>query len=124
MEDSILKSVKKLLHLPADYEQFDLDVLIHINSAFATLYQLGLGPTDEFIVQDDTKKWADYIGSDKYIQSIKTYVYLSVRLVFDPPTTSYAIDAFKNQLEELAWRLNVQREEEKWQDPTLESSSS
>lgn len=124
MEESILKSVKKLLHLPPDYEQFDLDVTIHINSAFATLHQLGLGPTDEFIVEDDTKVWSEYIGSDKYIQSVKTYVYLSVRLVFDPPATSFAIAAFEKQLSELAWRLNVQREEEKWQDPTLESTSS
>lgn len=124
MEQSILKSIKKLLHIPPEHDEFDLDVLIHINSAFATLHQLGLGPVEEFSIEDDTKTWDEYVGSDKYIQSVKTYVYLSVRLVFDPPTTSFAIAAFEKQLEELAWRLNVQREGEKWQDPTLESTSS
>lgn len=123
LEQSILKSIKKLLHIPEEYDQFDMDVIIHINSAFATLHQLGLGPETEFMIEDDTEEWTAYIGSDSYIQSVKTYVYLSVRLVFDPPATSFAIAAFEKQLNELAWRLNVQREGEKWQDPSLDSSS-
>lgn len=123
LEQSILKSIKKLLHIPADYTEFDQDVIIHINSAFADLHQLGLGPATEFMIEDDTKTWSQYIGSDSYIQSVKTYVYLSVRLVFDPPATSFAIDSFKKQLDEKAWRLNVQREGEKWQDPTPVTTS-
>lgn len=122
LEQSILKSIKKLLHIPPDYTQFDQDVIIHINSAFSDLHQLGLGPTAEFMIEDDTKQWSEYIGSDNYIQSVKTYVYLSVKLVFDPPTTSFAIESFKKQLDEKAWRLNVQREGEKWQDPTVVST--
>lgn len=124
MEQSILKSIKKLLHIPPENTEFDLDVIIHINSAFSDLHQLGLGPDTEFMIEDATKVWADYIGSDEYIQSVKTYVYLSVRLVFDPPSTSFAIEAFERQIAEKAWRLNVQREGEKWQDPTLTPTSS
>lgn len=117
MDQSILNSIKKLLHIPAENDEFDDDVIIHINSAFATLHQLGLGPDEEFMIEDSTTKWSAYIGTDKYIQSVKTYVFLSVRLVFDPPTTSFAINAFEKQLDELTWRLNVQREGEKWISP-------
>lgn len=124
MEQSILKSIKKLLHIPPENDEFDPDVIIHINSAFSDLHQLGLGPDTEFMIEDQTKVWTEYIGSDEYIQSVKTYVYLSVRLVFDPPTTSFAIEAFQKQILEKAWRLNVQREGEKWQDPTLTSTNS
>jgi hypothetical protein len=123
MEQSILTSIKKLLQIPEENEEFDTDIIIHINSAFSDLHQLGLGPDDEFMIEDKTAKWADYIGSDKYIQSVKTYVYLFVRLVFDPPTTSFGQQAFKEQLREREWRLNVQREGEKWRDPTQSMTS-
>jgi hypothetical protein len=118
MAQSILTSVKHMLGLAADYTVFDVDVIIHTNSAFAVLSQLGLGPPDGFTIVDDTETWEDYIGSTKFIEMVRTYVYLYVRLIFDPPTTSFAISAFQKQLDELAWRLNVVREDEQWVDPT------
>ena len=117
MEDSILKSVKKVLGIDASYTAFDEDVLMHINSTFATLNQLGIGPAEGFEITDDTTNWTDYIGSDKLLNSVKTYVYLKVRLVFDPPQTSYHIEAMKEQIRELEFRLNVKREGESWVDP-------
>jgi hypothetical protein len=123
MEQSILKTVKKLVHIPPENDEYDEDIILHINSAFSDLHQLGLGPDDDFIIENDTATWDEYIGSTKYIQSVKTWVVLKVRLVFDPPATSFTIDAYQKQLDELTWRLNVQREEEKWQDPTLSQPS-
>jgi hypothetical protein len=117
METSILKSVKKLLGIPDDYDVFDLDVLTHINSAFSTLTQLGVGPTGGFMIEDDTAEWADFLADDKQYNAVKTYVVLRVRQLFDPPTTSYLISAFNDQIKELEWRLNAHREETGWTDP-------
>lgn len=118
METSILTSTKKILGLAADYTAFDLDVITHINTAFSTLTQLGIGPSQGFAIHDDTAVWADFMGANDYeLNSVKTYVYLRVRLLFDPPTTSYLIQAFKDQLQELEWRLSVHRENLSWIDP-------
>lgn len=107
-QNSILTSIKKLLGVPEEYDVFDTDIIIHINSAFSTLNQLGVGPPDGFYIEDATEQWGMFLGDDKQINSVKTYIYLKVRLLFDPPTTSFAIDAMKKQAEELEWRLNVQ----------------
>lgn len=107
MSNSILTSTKKILGVEADYTAFDLDILTHINSVFSTLTQLGVGPVDGFMIEDDTAEWASFIGDNKLINSVKTYTYLRVRLLFDPPTTSYLITALENQVKELEWRLNV-----------------
>jgi len=119
MAQSILESTKKVLGLAADYDAFDTDIVMHINSGFSVLNQLGLGPDDGFTIEDSTETWEEYIGSTKYIEMIRTWMYLYVRLIFDPPTTSFAGGAFQKQLDEHTWRLNVVREEEKWQDPTV-----
>ncbi len=116
MEDSILKSTKKTLGVDPDYTVFDQDIIMHINSAFATLNQLGLGPEMGFMITDNTAKWSDFLIDPKS-NSVQTYVYLKVRLLFDPPTTSYVIAAFEKQITELEWRLNVRREETNWVDP-------
>jgi hypothetical protein len=118
MDDSILQSVKKVLNLAADYEAFDMDVLMHINSVFSTLNQLGVGPAPGFMIQDGGQTWSEFIGSDPRLNHVKTYVYLRVRLLFDPPSTGYHVTAMKQQIEELEWRLNVQREDTQWVDPT------
>ena len=118
MTDSILNSVKKLLGLGETYTAFDLDVIIHINSVFSTLSQLGVGPNQGFMIEDDTATWSDFIPTDARYSSVKTYVYLRVRVLFDPPQTGYLVEAIQKQIAELEWRLNVQREEEKWEDPT------
>lgn len=112
--DSILDSTKKTIGLDADYDVYDLDIMMHINTAFSTLSQLGVGPEDGFIVEDDTAMWSDYLMADKERSMVKSYVYLRVRLLFDPPETSYLINAFNDQVKELEWRLNVHEEGEKW----------
>lgn len=117
MEASILTSTKKILGIPDDYTVFDLDIITHINTAFSTLTQLGVGPAEGFMIEDDTAEWTDFIVDDLQYNSIKTYVYLKVRQLFDPPTTSYLITAFNEQIRELEWRLNVHREETGWVDP-------
>lgn len=118
METSILKSTKKILGLADDYTVYDHDILTHINTAFSTLTQLGVGPADGFVVEDDTVQWASFIGTDTQLQSVKTYVYLRVGMLFDPPQTSYLINAKKDQIEQLEWRLNQHREETEWTDPS------
>lgn len=112
MEESILISTKKILGLDAAYDAFDQDVMTHINTAFSTLYQLGVGPTTGFAIEDETKVWQDFISDDEMIlNACKTYVYLRVRILFDPPTTSFVLSALKEQLAEYEWRINVLREE-------------
>lgn len=117
MEESILKSTKKVLGLADNYSVFDEDVLMYINSAFATLTQLGVGPTTGFHILDDTVTWADFYADDARMNSVKSYIYLKVRQLFDPPQTSYLINAMERQITELEWRLNAYREETKWVDP-------
>jgi|SRR5580765_2774787 hypothetical protein len=118
MEESILISTKKVLGIAEDYTVFDLDILTHINTALSTLTQLGIGPAEGFMISDDTAVWTDFIADDIQYNSVKSYVFLRVRQLFDPPTTSYLIAAFDRQIEELEWRLNVHREETGWVDPT------
>lgn len=108
---SILKSVKKFLGLADDYDVFDLDIIMHINTVFTDLHQVGLGKEDAFYIEDDTATWGDFLGDEKNMNSVKTYVAMSVRLLFDPPTTSFAIQAMEKQLEKLEWRLHVQSEQ-------------
>lgn len=107
MDESILTSIKKLLGIEEDYTIFDTDIIIHINSVFSILHQLGLGPKGGFVISDDTTNWSDYIGDNNNLFMVKTYVYLKVKLVFDPPTSAGAIEAIEREIKELEWRLNV-----------------
>jgi hypothetical protein len=120
MEQSILISTKKVLGIAEDYTAFDLDIITHINSAFSTLTQLGVGPSTGFIIEDDGPVWGDFIGADLEYNAVKSYVFLRVRLLFDPPTTSYLIAAYERQIKELEWRLNTHREASSWVDPNPE----
>lgn len=117
MSDSILTSTKKILGITEDYEVFDPDVIMFINSALGTLNQLGIGPEDGFSISDAAPTWVDFLGTDKRLEMAKQYVYLQVRVVFDPPDTGWLADAFAKQIEQLGWRLNVVRESDAWQDP-------
>lgn len=118
METSILLSTKNVLGVAADYTVFDDAILMHINTAFSTLTQLGVGPTEGFTVEDADDEWEDFIDPDDHqYQAAKSYVYLKVQMLFDPPQTSYLIAAKQKQIEELEWRLNVHREETGWVDP-------
>lgn len=105
--NSILDTTKKMLGLDADYDVFDLDVIVHINSTFAQLAQLGVGPDEGFEIEDSSKLWADFLGTNKLINSVKSYMYLKVRMFFDPPSLSFDLTAKQEQIKELEWRLNV-----------------
>ena len=105
--DSILTSVKKMLATPEDYEQFDIDIIMHINSVFMILTQLGVGPEEGFTISNKSDKWSDFIGEGKLVELIKSYVYLKVRLIFDPPQSSSVIEAMNRQISEFEWRINV-----------------
>jgi hypothetical protein len=117
VENSILLSVKKILGLPEDYTAFDFDVITHINSVFVTLNDLGIGPDNGFMIEDDVPTWSEFVGEDPRQNSVRTYVSLRVRMLFDPPTTSYLINAMNEQIKELEWRLNTRREESNWTPP-------
>lgn len=107
MSESILTSIKKLLGIDESYTFFDADVLMHINTVFMILYQLGVGPSTPFSISDKTAVWSDFVGSATDLAGIKTYIFLKVKLFFDPPQSSAAIDAMKQNAAELEWRLNV-----------------
>lgn len=117
MADSILTDTKKVLGMDESYTAFDQDIIMHINSVFAILTQLGIGPDAGFMITDSTTTWDAFIGTDIRLNLVKSYVYLRVRLMFDPPTTSYLIESMKTQVREYEWRLNVKREGESWVDP-------
>lgn len=113
MENSILLSTKKVLGLDPSYTVFDQDVLMHINAAFSILNQLGVGPGAGFMIDDETAEWDDFVllaGTEVSISLVKTYIQLKVRMLFDPPTTSFLIEAMTKQINEYEWRLNVFRE--------------
>ena len=118
MEPSILLSVKKVLGIAAEYLAFDEDVIMHINTALSTLTQLGVGPAAGFTVDNVDDDWNDFVDpTDHQYNAVKSYVFLRVRMLFDPPQTSYLINAMTDQIKELEWRLNVHREETGWVDP-------
>lgn len=107
METSILDSIKKLLGIPSEATEFDTDILIHINSVFSILTQLGVGPSSGFIIEDSSAEWSDFIGDDARLSDVKSFVYLKTRLLFDPPASSAAMDAMNRMASELEWRINV-----------------
>lgn len=119
MEQSILKSTKKILAIADEYTVFDLDIITHINTAFSILTQLGVGPVEGFMIEDDTAVWTDFDPVDDHFNynAVKSYVFLKVRQLFDPPATSYLISAVERQVEELEWRLNTHREGTEWVNP-------
>ena len=116
-DGSILNETKQVLGLGADYTPFDQGIILHINSIFGVLHQLGVGPEDQFFIVDETSKWESFVGATNKINMVKTYMYLRVRLLFDPPTTSFAIKAMDEQIREFEYRLNTISEETRWRDP-------
>ncbi len=107
METSILTSIKKLLGVAEDYTEFDEDIITHINSVFLNLTQLGVGPEEGFMIKDDTAVWEDFINDGIQLQAVKTYVYLKVKLLFDPPLSSSVTESINRMIAELEWRLNA-----------------
>ena len=107
MDESILTSVKKLLGIADEITDFDMDIIIHINTVFGILNQLGVGPVEGFSITDKTSKWSDFIGDAKNLETVKSYVGLKVRLLFDPPTSSAVTESINRLVSELEWRINV-----------------
>ena len=105
--ESILTSIKKLLGIPEEYEQFDTDVIMHINSVFSILTQLGVGPSNGFSIENKEATWHDFIGEESGIEMVKSYIHLKVKLLFDPPLSSAVIEAMNQMIKELEWRLNA-----------------
>lgn len=110
--DSILTSVKKMLGIADEYEYFDSDLIIHINSVFSILTQLGVGPKNGFIIEDKQSTWKDFLSDEEKLMLVKSYVYLKVRILFDPPQSSAILECYKSQINEYEWRLNVAAETE------------
>ena len=114
LEEKILSSIKKLLGLNDGVTVFDTDIVIHINTVFANLAQMGVGPQDAegknigFKISTGNEVWGDFTSNDILIENVKTYVYIKVKMVFDPPTSSALIDAYNAQAKELEWRLYTQ----------------
>lgn len=109
-DDSILVSIKKMLGTDDNYPPFDADIIVHINSALMKLTQLGIGPKTGFMIADYTETWSDFLTNKVMLGAVKEYIYLSVKIMFDPPTNSFVMDAMKKQIEQLEWRLNVMAE--------------
>lgn len=104
--ESILTSIKKLLGITEDYTHFDPDLIMHINSVFMILTQLGVGPAEGFTIEDETATWNDFV-MDSNLECVKSYVHLKVKLLFDPPLSSAHIESINRMISEFEWRLNV-----------------
>lgn len=117
LEQSILKSTKKALGVDTEDPSFDQELIMHINSVFTDLVQLGVGPVRGFAIQSDAETWDTFLGDDLNLNHVQTYMYFRLRLIFDPPPTSFAIAAMEKQARELEFRLNVHSEETRWVDP-------
>ena len=105
--NSILTSIKKLLGIAEDYEHFDADLIMHINSVFMILHQLGVGPSEGFLIKDEDATWDEFIQGETNIEAVRSYVYLKTKLLFDPPLSSAVIESTNRLISELEWRLNV-----------------
>lgn len=108
MEESILLTIKKMIGPSIDYPAFETDLIVHINTALMVLNQIGIGPVEGFQITGEDETWHDLIGDAKNLDAVKTYIYLRVRMAFDPPSTGAMTDAFKEMIKEYEWRLNVQ----------------
>jgi hypothetical protein len=112
--ESILTSIKKLLGITEDYKQFDADIIMHINSVFADLAQMGVGPSKGFAIWDDTAIWDDFVSDDMLLQSVKSYMNLRVKILFDPNSIgSSTLASYERQIAQWEWRLHVAAETNK-----------
>lgn len=105
--ESILVSVKKILGIDEAHTAFDEDIILHINSVFAILQQMGVGPENGFSISDSSASWSEYTEDVNQLNFVKSYVYLKVRLLFDPPASSGAIESINKLISELEWRLFI-----------------
>lgn len=113
MQSSILLTIKQMLGIPSEYTVFDDELVVFINSVLSALHQLGVGPENGFAISGENEQWDEYIGDSQLYENVKTYIYLKVRMMFDPPSSSYVLEAFKNQASEIEWRIYVQADEDR-----------
>lgn len=113
MEESILNTIKKLLGITTDNKDFDTDIIVDINSVFMILRQLGVGPEEGFKIEDDSTTWDEYISDEDDLEAVKSYIYLRVKIMFDPPLNGTVTDALNSVKDEIEWRLNLRHEEDK-----------
>ena len=104
--ESILKTISHMIGPSEDYDYFDTDLIIHINTAFSRLCQLGVGPSEPFHITDENDEWTDFIADEGYLEDVKTFIYLNVKHDFDPPQNSFLMDALEKKIEKLEWLLN------------------
>ena len=104
---SILTSVKKMLGIAEEYIHFDPEIIMHINSVFMILNQLGVGPSEGFSIEDASTIWTDFVPNIIRIESVKTYVFLKVKLLFDPPQNSTVLSSYEKQIAEFESRINI-----------------
>lgn len=122
--DSILLSIKKVLNLGVDNTDFDPDLLVHINSVFSILQQLGVGPEAGFFINDASANWADYLGNDSaHLNMVKSYMAAKVRILFDPPVSSAVMDSLNRICSEFEWRSNVAAENKEHEEVSDHESS-
>ena len=112
--ESILNSIKKLLGLTPEQTSFDTDIIIHINTVFFDLNDLGVGPPNGFTIQDEMPIWSDFIKIDENFEAVKTYVYQRVKLLFDPPQSSALIAELNKSIDKFEWKLNAKAETVNW----------
>ena len=105
--DSILTSVKLTLGIVEEDESFDAVIILHINSTFMILQQLGVGPVNGFSISDKFSTWSEYLSDSQQLELVKSYMYLKVRLMFDPPASSTVMECYNRQIQEFEWRLNI-----------------
>lgn len=104
--ESILTSIKKMLGIAEEHKDFDPDIIMHINSVLMTLTQIGVGPSEGFMIEDELTMWRDFIPDGSNLEAIKSFIHLKVKLLFDPPTNSTVLAAYERMAAEFEWRLN------------------
>lgn len=110
--ESILTSIKKLLGIAEEYTHFDADLIMHINSVLSILTQIGVGPAEGFSIKDKSSVWEDFVPENSKWELIKSYTYMKVKLLFDPPLSSSVMEAYNRTISELEWRISISGEEE------------
>ena len=103
--ESILTSVKKICGMPESFNAYDDDVILHVNTVFMALRQMGIGPATPFSIEDDGAEWTDFTENIEQLEAVKTYVSFKVKLIFDPPQSSTVMQAIKDTIAECEWRL-------------------
>lgn len=110
MTDSILNTMKQMIPAMPSGDAFDTELIIHINTILGVLKQIGVGSSDGFFITGENETWSDFFGDSTTIQMAKTYMYLRLRLLFDPPENSSVLASYKEQIAELEWRCNIEVE--------------